>query len=50
MALLGMRTSTNTYCVFFVTLYNNNYYFFIIVRGRFRVAVGVDVNKTQSNR
>ncbi len=35
--------------VIFVTLYNNNY-FFIIVRGRFRVGVGVDINKTQSNR
>ncbi len=31
--------------IIFVTLYNNNYYFFIIVRGRFRVAVGVDVIK-----
>ncbi len=47
MALLGMRTSIQRH---FVTLYNNNYYFLIIVRGRFRVGVGVDVNKTQSNR
>ncbi len=33
----------------FVTLYNNNYYF-IIVKSKFRAGVGVDINKTQSNR
>ncbi len=35
------------YSVFFITLYNKN--FNIIVRGRFRVEVGIAVNKTQSN-
>ncbi len=48
MALLGMRTSIQrNFC--HTVLYNINYYFCIIVRGRFRVGVGVDVNKTQSN-
>ncbi len=49
MALLGMHTSIQrNFCHTVQRLYND--YFFILVRGRFRVGVGVDVNKTQSNR
>ncbi len=39
MALLGMHTSIQRIFVFLIP-----------VRGRFRVGVGVDINKTQSNR
>lgn len=28
----------------------NNYYFYILIRGRFRVGVVVDINKTQYNK
>ncbi len=41
-ALLGVCTSIQR--IFFY------YCFCIIVRGRFRLGIGVDVNKTQSNR
>uniref|UniRef100_A0A673JB88 PHLPP-like RA domain-containing protein n=1 Tax=Sinocyclocheilus rhinocerous TaxID=307959 RepID=A0A673JB88_9TELE len=37
------------YSIVFVTLCNNNDCFCIIVRGRFRVGVGVDVKKTKLN-
>ncbi len=46
MALLGMRTSTQHNCI---TLYNNNYNNCIIVRGRFRVGVGVVLFQPCSN-
>ncbi len=39
------KTTMHQYSVILVTLYNNNYCFCIIVRGMFRVGVGVDVNK-----
>ncbi len=45
----GATGHAHQYSVIFVTLYNNNSYFSSIVRGRFRVGVGVDINKTQSN-
>ncbi len=48
MAQLGMRSliqrNLSSHCTTIITI------FFIIVRGRFRVGVGVDVNKRQSNR
>ncbi len=43
MVLLGMRTSIQHDFLSYYTKIIN-------VRGRFRVGVGVDVNKTQSNR
>ncbi len=48
MVLLGMSTSIQCNFLLHCTTIVN--IFFIPVRGRFRVGVGVDINKTQSNR